>query len=315
MLKQAQEFYQSLDRGQRQRVLFTLQDPERYGWNYMPGPRRGLALGELTAAQRRAAHGLLEAGLSAEGYRKATDIMALEEILGELEGRSPGDRLRDPGGYYLTLFGQLDGGGPWGWRIDGHHLSLNFTWASGLQVAVTPAFFGANPAVVPRGPRQGWQVLRDEERLARHLLGQLEPGRFEQALFSLQAPRDIVSARARQLDFSAPVGLPVGAMNEDQRELLWRLLLVYAGNLQPELAEASLDRVRKAGIERLHFAWAGGSSPGQGHYYRIQGPTLLIEYDNTQNQANHIHTVMRDFERDFGCDLLAAHYRECAHHS
>ena len=313
MLTAARDLLESLTSDQRRRVLFPLGDPERFNWNYMPGPRRGVPLREMTEAQRQSALALLESALSRRGYEKANGIMALEVILGELEGRGAGDRVRDPGGYFLTLFGTLQQGEPWGWRIDGHHLSLTFTTVTQQLVATTPAFLGANPAEVPHGPRQGWRVLRDEEELGRQLLLALESSQREQALIAARAPRDIITGTGREILIAEPGGLPAAEMTSAQRESLMQLVGLYARNLRDELAEAHLKRIRRAGVDKLHFAWAGGTARGEGHYYRIHGPTVLIEYDNTQNNANHIHTVMRDLENDFGLDLLRRHYTECSH--
>jgi len=313
MLTAAHNFLESLENDQQRRVLFPLGDPERFKWNYMPGPRRGVSLREMTATQRQSALALLESALSRDGYEKAVGIMALEAILGELEGLGAGDRVRDPGGYFLTLFGTLQPGEPWGWRIDGHHLSLTFTTVTQQLVATTPAFLGANPAEVPHGPRQGWRVLKDEEELGRKLLLALAASQREQALIAAEAPRDIITGVGREILIAEPGGLPAAEMTPAQRETLLQLVGLYACNLRDELAAAHLQRIRQAGVERLHFAWAGGTARGEGHYYRIHGPTVLIEYDNTQNGANHIHTVMRDLEDDFGVDLLRRHYAECNH--
>jgi len=313
MLTAARNFLNRLENDQQRRVLFPLGDPERFKWNYMPGPRRGVSLREMTATQRQSALALLESALSRHGYEKAVGIMALEAILGELEGRGAGDRVRDPSGYFLTLFGTLQPGEPWGWRIDGHHLSLTFTTVTQQLVATTPAFLGANPAEVPHGPRQGWRLLRDEEELGRKLLLALAASQRQQALIAATAPRDIITGTGREILIAEPGGLPAKEMTPAQRETLLQLVGLYAGNLRDDFAAAHLQRIRRAGVERLHFAWAGGTARGEGHYYRIHGPTVLIEYDNTQNNANHIHTVLRDLENDFGLDLLRRHYVECSH--
>jgi len=313
MLTAARNLLESLASDQQRLLLFAFDDPERLDWNYMPGARRGVPLRELTGAQRQAAMALLESALSRTGFQKATGIMALEAILGELEGRGTADLVRDPGGYFITLYGTLRPGEPWGWRIDGHHLSLTFTTVTRQLVATTPAFLGANPAEVPHGPRQGWRVLRDEEELGRGLLLSLEASQRGQALIAAEAPRDILTGTGREIRLGEPVGLSAAEMTPVQRQALLQLVGLYARNLRDDLAEGQLRQIRRAGVEKLHFAWAGGAARGEGHYYRIHGPTLLIEYDNTQNNANHIHTVMRDMEHDFGLDLLRRHYAECRH--
>ncbi len=313
MLAAAQRFWKSLDGSRQRRVHYPLDHPERCNWNYMPGPRVGLALGELTEAQTKAALALLESALSAAGYAKATGIMTLEKILGDLEGRPVDDRFRDPDGYFLTLFDPLAAEGCWGWRIDGHHLSLTFVASTAELVTTTPAFFGANPAEVLHGPRQGWRVLQDEEEFGRRLLHSLAAAQREQAIIAHRAPRDIITGTRGEIRFGDPAGLPATELTAPQRELLLRLVGLYAGNLRGDLGAARLRRIHQAGIGKLHFAWAGGGKRGEGHYYRIHGPAVLIEYDNTQNNANHIHTVMRDPEQDFGNDLLRRHYAQSAH--
>ena len=313
MLSKARNLVQSLESHLQKQILFPFEDDERGNWNYKPAPRQGVPLRSMSPRQRRAAVALLESALSRQGAEKARGIMTLEAILGELEGREQDDRTRDPEGYFFTLFGTLVPGQPWGWRIDGHHLSLTFTSVGSGLVAVTPSFMGANPAEVPHGPRQGWRVLREEEDLARQLLHAFTPSQRELILLAPEAPPDIITGTSRDLQLDAPAGLPGAEMTEAQKESLLQLVAMFARRFREDLAEAHLQRACAAGVERLHFAWAGGSRRGAGHYYRIQGPTLLIEYDNTQNNANHIHTVMRDPERDFGRDLLRRHYQECAH--
>jgi hypothetical protein len=265
----------------------------------------------MTTAQRRALHALLREALSSAGYLKATGIMQLETVLRALEHDNP---QRDPEAYYLTIFGTPAYDRPWGWRIEGHHVSLNFTVASDTGVAATPAFLGANPAEVPSGPYMGWRVLGAEEDLGRRLLGALDETQRPRAIIATTAPQDIITGADRIARLAQFEGVPAAEMSGLQRELLLQLIREYTQNLTPALAQTQLDKIMRTGLERLHFAWAGSLSPGQGHYYRIHGPTTLIEYDNTQNTANHIHTVWRDLEDDWGGDVLAQHYAESAHH-
>lgn len=311
MISAASAFLAALDEGGRQQALLPFADPVRGRWSYLPGHRAGLRLGQMSSAQREAAHALMRSVLSQAGYTKASEVIRLEEILGALEGNP---RSRDPALYTVTVFGAPAPEGAWSWRIEGHHLSLNFTAAAGEVVAVTPAFFGANPAEVPDGPKAGWRVLAAEEDLGREMLGLLEGRRRLHATLSGQAPRDIITGRDRKARLERFEGLPARDMTEEQRTALLRLLDVYVQNLRPELALEQFEKIRQAGVERLHFAWAGSAVRGQGHYYRIHGPTVLIEYDNTQNQANHIHTVWRDLTNDFGEDALRRHYEQGGHH-
>jgi hypothetical protein len=278
---------------------------EREDWNYVPRNRAGLALGAMTDRDRKALHALLGAGLSQEGHRKVEGILRLEGILGGLEG-NPG--FRDPGRYHLAVFGEPTVTGPWGFRFEGHHLSLNFTQA-GKRVATTPAFLGANPAEVPSGPQKGMRVLAAEEDLGRRLLASLSDEQRRRAVIATTAPSDIVTVASRRAVLARFEGLPAADMTSSQRADLMALLEVYLRNFPSDLASGHRERIQRAGIERLHFAWAGSAEPRQAHYYRIHGPSHLIEYDN---RGNHIHTVLRELENDFGESLLAQHLQE--HH-
>lgn len=294
-----------LNEEQRAAAMFAFEDGERFNFHFIPRPRAGLSLKDMTPVQRSATHDLLQKALSAGGYRKVTGIIQLEEILFSLSNRS---RVRDPELYYLTFFGAPSAEAPWGWRFEGHHLSLNFSSIDGALFSTTPAFLGTNPAEVRAGPSTGLRVLAAEETLARTLVQALDPAQRERAIISARAPSDIITGANRKASIARFEGLPAGAMTEAQIAMLWRIVVEYAHNLRPEMAEAQLARIRDAGIENLHFAWAGGIDPGQPHYYRIHGPTVLFEYDNVQNGANHVHSVWRDFENDFGEDLLRRHY-------
>jgi hypothetical protein len=300
----ARAFLASLDDGQRARATRSFEDGERYEWFFTPVARTGLPLKEMTTAQRAAALDLLRAATSSQGYLKATGVMHLEGILAVLEGRP--DR-RDPENYHFWIFGSPSADQPWGWRFEGHHVSLNYTSADGVTVA-TPSFIGANPARVRSGPYAGWRLLPNEEDLARALVRSLDPGQRERTVISTTAPRDIITGNDRRASLERMEGLPASAMTAEQRALLFRLLAEYVDNADRSIAGPRLARIQEVGIDRLHFAWAGDLEPGGPHYYRIHGPTVLIEYDNTQNDANHIHSVWRDLENDFGEDLLRRHY-------
>lgn len=316
MLRAAQDFMNELSTGQRNRVLYAFDHEERFNWNYVPVKRNGLPFRGMSPEQREAAHRLLRSALSDSGYQKAVDIMVLEGILGRIESRSVSRFDRDPDGYFLTLFGDLASGTePWGWRIDGHHLSVTVSVGAEKEVSATPAFWGANPARVPSGERKGWRVLRDEEDTARGLLRALPEDLQAAVRIADEAPSDILTRNSKVARIGDPAGLPVSDMPPAQKETVMRILKLYAANLRTDLGEAHLTRIRSAGVDRLHFAWAGGVRPGEKHYYRIHGPTHLVEYDNTQNDANHIHSVLRDLENDFGLDPLRNHYADCEHDS
>jgi hypothetical protein len=270
-----------------------------------------VAFKNMSPAQKRLADSLLTTGLSHRGLRKTLDVMYLDQILFEREGRA----IRDPELYYVSVFGEPGTSGRWGWRVEGHHLSLNFTLEDGRVVSASPAFFGANPAIVRGGAQDGMRVLAGEEVLGRELLRQFGEKERTRVVILAEAPRDIVTEASRRAEIGKPAGVPYSEMSASQREALLGIVRFYAERMRPEIAAAEMRRIENAGFEKIHFAWAGGASAGEPHYYRIQGPTFLIEYDNTQNDANHIHTVWRDLERDFGLgDALAAHYRTSPHH-
>lgn len=301
---------QSLTPAQRDVVSVPFTATERQDWHFVPRRRAGLALGDMAPAQRDLALALARSALSDDGLRKASQIMALESVLAEIEGGT--SSLRDPGRYHLLVAGTPEVHGTWAWRLEGHHLSLNITIVRGERFAVTPSFFGSNPAEIRTGPRRGERILAAEEDLARSLVLSLDDAQHAVALVGTTAPREILTGAARRIRPLDTQGIALAALHAPQRERLLRLIGVYLERHRSELAAADWEKIRAAGVERIHFAWAGGTRPGEGHYYRVQGPTFLLEYDNTQNGANHIHTVWRDFEGDFGRDLLLEHLQ--SHH-
>lgn len=302
----------SLTPGQREKTAFEFKADERQNWHFIPKERKGLTLHEMSAEQRQLAHDLLRTGLSARGYEKSTNIMSLESILAELEGA--GRKFpRDPLLYHVLIFGNPDPKGTWAWRFEGHHLSANFTVVNGRLFAVTPSFLGSNPAEVRQGPRQGVRVLGAEEDLGRELMKSFSAAEREAALISATAPNDIFTSAQRRVTPLPSAGLSAAAMNRAQRRLLQRLIREYVERVRPDLAAEDLAKIDKAGFKSIRFAWAGGLEKGEGHYYRVQGPTFLLEYDNTQNNNNHVHAVWRDFENDFGEDLLRRHYEQDSH--
>jgi hypothetical protein len=289
----------------RGHAVFSLGDQQRLDWHYIPRRRAGVPFRDMPAAGRAAAHELMKASLSAAGYGKAVGIMRLEDVLRRLETFG---LMRSPDNYAFAVFGNPGPAAAWGWRVEGHHLSLNFTLVPGRPVAMTPAFLGANPAEVPSGPRKGQRVLAAEQDLGRALAWSLSDPQRARGVIAAQSLGDIVSGPGRADSLATPTGLALSDMTGDQRTRALRLIEEYARNMRGELAEQELGRMRRAGPELIRFAWAGPLDPGKPHYYRLHGPTLLIEYDNTQNDANHIHSVWHDPRRDFGLDLLKAHY-------
>jgi hypothetical protein len=312
MARAASAFLAALALDQRPAAVFPFAQDERKNWHYVPRSRSGLAFKEMSAGARAAAHELLKVSLSSVGYAKAVNVMKLEDVLRQLE--TFGGLLRDPEKYYVSVFGAPDGAAPWGWRIEGHHLSLNFTLAPGRAASVTPAFFGANPAEVPSGRERGLRTLADEQDLAFALARGVDPSSRTRLVIAAESPGDIVSGPGRADSLKTPAGLALGELGAEPRALALRLIETYARNMQSDVADEELRRMRDAGVENVRFAWAGPIDPKQPHYYRLHGPTLLIEYDNSQNRANHIHSVWHDPRNDFGVDLLRAHYEATDHH-
>jgi hypothetical protein len=308
----AKNFLAALTPEQRTKAVIEFKSDERFNWHYIPRERKGLPFKEMSAAQRQLAHGILLSALSAQGYTKSTNIIfTVEQALRELENQST---RRDSGLYFLTVFGDpgtVDS--TWGWRIEGHHLSLNFVISAGHVVAVTPSFMGANPATVPAGPNKGFRALAAEEDLGRQLVKALNDEQQKTAVITNVAPGDIVTAASRTVHPLEPAGIGADQLTASQKEILLALIKEYVFRYRSEIAEDDLKKIQQAGFDKIHFAWAGGFEHGQKHYYRVQGPTFLMEYDNTQNDANHIHSVWRDFENDFGDDVLRRHYEEVPH--
>jgi hypothetical protein len=314
MTQTAQALLASLSEEQKQRATFRFEDDERFFWHFVPGnnieqsykrKRLGLTLGEMSPHQKHLANALLSAGLSQSGYIKAVSVMSLEDVLRILEKDTAG--RRDPEKYHFSVFGTPSDKGNWSYRVEGHHLSLHFTVVNG-KIGAAPMFYGANPAEVRQGPRAGLRVLAREEDLGRELIASLTAEQKKTAIVSAQAYKDILTEASRKAALTGqPNGLSAAKMTAKQRELLQNLVGEYIGNLPDAIAETRAAKLKAAG-NNLYFAWAGVEERGGPHYYRVAAPAFLIEYDNTQNNANHIHSVWREFDGDFGDDLLKAHY-------
>jgi hypothetical protein len=320
MAKAANSFLASLTPEQRQQATFPFDSAEREKWHFIPSEmfaRNGLLISSMTEPQRKLAHDLLKTGFSQRGYMTVSQIMELESILNAIESSAPRGRgtpmVRDPEKYYFSVFGTPATKGTWGWRAEGHHLSAHFTVVNGSLVAGSPTFYGANPAEVKSGPRTGLRILAPEEDAARALLMALDEPRRAKAVINAAAPNDIVTMNNLPISPLTPGGISGAELTAAQRELLSKLLDVYVGYMTPDMASERMEKLRKAGLEKITFAWAGEAERGKRHYYRVQGPTFLIEYDNTQNDANHIHSIWRDFAGDFGRDLLREHVSTVAH--
>ncbi len=315
MASAANNLLASLDADQRKTLMLDMGDAERVDWHFIPKERKGLSMLDMSPDQHHLLHALLSASLSRTGYGKTTTVMSLEAVLRKIEeaaGGNPFTSMRDPLRYHVTFFGAPSEDGDWGWSFEGHHVSLNFTVVAGDATASTPLFLGANPHRVPSGPREGLRALGREEDLARTLLESLDDEQRKKAVVGDEAPRDIFSSNQPRVKRQVPRGVPASALSEEQRELLDALIDEYAGNVPPDLAAKRRAQVKAAG-NAIHFAWMGPDEPGAPHYYRVQAPDFVIEYDNVQNAANHSHTVWRDFDGDFGRDLLAEHHRDYEH--
>jgi hypothetical protein len=302
----ATAFVDALSEPQRRQVIWPFEDGERVNWHYVPRERAGVPIQEMSPAARSALHDLLRYALSETGYRKAVDVMSLEEPLGLIEHHQR--HYRHPENYSVTVFG-TPGRLPWGWRIEGHHLSLNFTGVTEQLFGVTPAFWGANPARVPEGyPMAGHRTLGRETDLSYQLIRSLGEAERARAIIRSTSVGNIITEPGREDVIRERQGLPLPAMPEGMRNLALELLATYARNLRGPLAAAELGRMREAGLDEVHFAWGGPLEEGHANYWRLHGPITLIEYDNTQNSANHIHSVWHDLSRNFGRDLLREHY-------
>ena len=314
MADAATGFLGDLNAEQKSKATFKFEDDSRFEFRFTPRARTGLPLKEMTEPQRAKAHALVKTGLSMRGYTTATTIIELETVLKAIEPPRTGPNaiVRDPELYFVSIYG-TPGKSPWGWKFEGHHVAVNFTIVDDKPIAFAPNFFGANPAIVRDGPKQGTRALRDEEEAGRALLAAFDEGQRAKVIFDVTAPRDMITGENREAKPLEPGGLAYSAMTPPQRRLLEKLMDVYLSRVSPELAKARLEQVQKAGIDKITFGWAGVMEVGGPHYYRVQGPTFLIEYDNTQNNNNHIHSVWRDFNGDFGRDLLREHYKTVEH--
>ena len=317
MARAASEFLASLTPNQKARASFPFDSDERTRWHFIPNemfPRRGLTIKEMNETQRGIAFDLLRAGLSSTGYVKVRAIMDLEDVLKVVE--AGGRFARNKEEYYFSVFGTPGPTGTWGWRVEGHHVSIRMTIVDGsatTPVATSPMFLGANPAVVMDGDQQGRAALHSEESAARAFLASLSPEQQATAIVNGVAPGDILTMNKNDITPLPNQGVTFASLDEKQRAKLLDLIGVYTGNMEADLASERLARLKANGLDTIRFAWLGEKEQGKKHYYMVQGPTFLIEYDNTQNDGNHIHSVWRDFNGDFGRDILREHLKAVAH--
>jgi hypothetical protein len=314
MERAARGFLASLPAGLRKAASFPADSPERLAWHYIPKDRVGVSMLQLDDPQSEALGPLLAAALSPEGLLTARGVIKHENILRRVETEAGLDATRrDPGRYYTTVFGTPSAAAPWAWRFEGHHLSINVTQLPGQPPIIAPLFVGANPAKVLTGLHAGYRLLAAEEDQGRALVKMLSAEQRKVAVIKDEAFGEILTRNDPKVAPLALEGLAAADMSEDQRAQLRRVVDLYVGRMTEAAAKDQWARIDGAGFEKLRFAWAGGTEESQPHYYRIHGPTMLIEYDDTQNGANHIHTVFRDLERDLGGDALRAHYRSDRH--
>jgi len=306
MRASAETLIAGVDERRRGKLVLAFTDPLRTDWHYTPRSRPGLSFADLDVKQRESVHALLKTALSEIGHRKVVNIIELELVLREMEFAM--GFMRNPEKYSIVFFGQPSPDAPWSWRFEGHHLLLSFTLRGDRAIASTPSFFGANPAEVKKGPKKGLRVLAAEEDEARKLLVLFDEKQRAAAVIDARPYGDIVTRNADKVEPLENRGLEASAMTEAQRAQLRKIVDVYADNFEPALKAARLARVNEGDFGSTRFAWAGATGRGKPHYYRIQGASFLIEYDASQNDGNHIHTVWRDFDGDFGRDLLREHH-------
>jgi hypothetical protein len=322
MTEAASRFLKSLRDEQRTSVAIPFEGDKRISWHFIPssmmderGGRRGLAMKEMTPEQTALAHGLLNTALSHKGHLQSMTIMALESVLHDIENGNP---ARDPAMYHVAVYGTPSTENSWGWSVEGHHLSVNVMLIDGKHFSVTPSFFGSNPAIVKSGPFEGLDTLAAEQHIARQLVKSLSTEQQKAAIIAEKAPSDVVTGSQRQVgkdQFNPPQGIAYDKLTNEQQKKLLNLVRQFSSKYRTPILEQIQQRARIDDGKGMYFAWAGSLEPGQGHYYRIQTPHYLFEYDNTQNGANHVHAVWRQFDGDFGEDLLRRHYENSPHHA
>jgi hypothetical protein len=317
MANAANGFLQSLTPEQKARAAFPFESEDRLRWHFIPSetfPRKGLMIKDMNEAQRGRAFDLLRSGLSSVGYNKVREIMELEDVLRVIE--AGGKFARNKEEYLFSTFGTPGPKGNWGWRFEGHHISIRFAIADGAvtnNIASSPMFLGSNPAEVRDGDQKGRRVLHDEEDAARALVLALPAELQTQAIVAPTAPNDILTANKNDITPLPDRGVLYSALPAKQQAQLLRVIEIYASNMETDIAAERMAKIKGAGLDRIRFAWLGETEKGKRHYYSVQGPTFLIEFDNAQNNGNHVHSVWRDFNGDFGRDFLREHLKAVAH--
>ena len=309
----ALKFIRLLDSAQRIKALYPFDTAERYRFNYIPlEDRKGVSFNELNEAQRVALEALLKTCLTEKTVAKVHAIMQLDNVLKELEHRKPDDHYRDPGKYFITIFGVPAATNIWGWRFEGHHVAFHFSADKNQLVAGTPSFLGSNPGIVLDGPQKNKEVLKEETDQGFAMLHALSAAELQKAIIDSVAPGEIFTTANRTAMIAHPAGIRYSELLPAHQQQLLQLINLYLSRYTKPFADIMLKEIQAAGLDKLWFSWAGYTQHvlGKPYYYRIQGPTIIIEYDNSQNNANHIHTVIRDLKNDFGGDMLLEHYRQ-----
>ena len=310
MVDATNAFVSSLSAQQRNNGIYAFDDEERFNWHFIPRDRKGVPFRSMNESQRSAAQDLLKTFFSAKGYQRAEAVRSLESVLAEIEVNGRFDR--DPDLYFLTVFGDPSLDSNWALRYEGHHLAYNWTFVSGVGIASSPQFFGSNPAEVRAGNKAGTRVLAAEEDLGRDLVSSLSDDQKRVAILDIDVPGDIFTAAEKEISPLENSGIRYQDLDSRQKRMLIALIDELA-SMQPEvIADARMETIRSEGLDDIKFVWIGGTERGDPHYFRVQGASFLIEYDNTQNNANHIHLVWRDFAGDFGRDLIRMHYQAAA---
>ena len=311
--EKAMAFVHSLTEKQKSSAQFSFEELNRYEWHYFPSsmvPRDGIGVNEMDTDQKQKLYTLMQAFLSHDGYERTTNIMSFEYLLKELE-RANSSRI--PENYFIAIYGNPGKDEPWGWKFSGHHLALNFTIVNGV-LAFAPFFFGVYPAEVKDGPKKGMRIIKEEEDLGFELVNSFSTVQKQKAIIQLRTFGDIVTTNDVKVDPLKPAGILAIDLTHEQKTVVNKLIAAYLLSMPTEIANTRMKKIALEDMNSISFGWAGATEPGKSHYYRIQGKSFLIEFDNTQNNGNHIHSVWRDFNGDYGRDLLKEHYQNSPHH-
>ncbi|SFR57412.1 DUF3500 domain-containing protein [Maribacter stanieri] len=307
------QFISSLTAPQKSKIVHEFKEDTREDWHFLPWSsyeRQGLPLKELTANQKKLVHKLLQSSLSEKGYKQTTEIIGLENVLAAISGDSV---YRDPQKYYVSIYGNPANEDTWMWTFEGHHVSLHFTTVADM-VSYSPRFFGSNPGRIMDGKHKGFSPLVNEEDLGLALVNMLSDNQKKIVIFNDKAYNDIQSWNNSVAEKLPSEGILVSDLNANQKKQVMRIIHEYVSTIPTDQAKEKMDAIRNEELDDMRFAWAGATVLGKAHYYRIQAKSFMIEFDNSQDNANHIHSVWRDFDGDFGRDLLKEHYKNSTHH-